>query len=144
MRPKEQRTNRLTVRDLMTEGVFAVGVDDNLETIRTLMEERNIRHAPVVGFGGVLLGLVTQRDLLRHSLKSDALPPRAEAEAMQMTTAGEIMTPNPTTADPELDIRDAARVMLDRKYGCLPVVEGARLVGIVTEADFVRFLAAGD
>ncbi|HYU32449.1 MAG TPA: CBS domain-containing protein [Thermoanaerobaculia bacterium] len=136
--------NRLTVRDLMTEGVFAVAVDDNLETIRTLMQERNIRHAPVVGNGGVLLGLVTHRDLLRNTLKSEALPPQAQAEAMQMTTAGEVMTLNPATADPDLDIRDAARVMLDKKYGCLPVVEGARLIGIVTESDFVRFLAAGD
>lgn len=136
--------NRLMVRDLMTEGAFAVGVDDNLETIRTLMEERNIRHAPVVGSGGVLLGLVTQRDLIRNTLRSDALPPQAAAEAMQMTTAGEVMTLNPVTAEPDQDIRDAARVMLDNKYGCLPVVEGARLVGIVTESDFVRFLAAGD
>jgi CBS domain-containing membrane protein len=136
--------SRLTVRDLMTEGVFAVGVDDNLETVRTLMEERNIRHAPVVGFGGVLLGLVTHRDVLRNSLKSDALPPQAQAEAMQMTTAGEIMTRDPVTAAPGVDIRDAARIMLDKKFGCLPVVEGGRLVGIVTESDFVRFLAAGD
>src|SRR6187402_1818342 len=102
MRPEVQRTmNRLTVRDLMTEGVFAIGVDDNLETIRTLMEERNIRHAPVVGYGGVLLGLVTHRDLLRNTLRSHALPPQAQAEAMQMTTAGEIMTLNPATADPD-------------------------------------------
>lgn len=136
--------SQLTVRDLMTEGVFAVEVDDNLETIRTLMEERNIRHAPVVGYGGVLLGLVTHRDLLRNTLKSQALLPQAQAEAMQMTTAGEIMTLNPVTAAPEEDIRQAARVMLDKKYGCLPVVEGSRLVGIVTESDFVRFLAAGD
>ena len=145
MSQEEKRTmSLLTVRDLMTEGVFAVGVDDNLETIRTLMEERNIRHAPVVGYGGVLLGLVTHRDLLRNSLKSEALPPQAQAEAMQLTTAGEIMTLNPVTAEPDQDIRHAARVMLDKKYGCLPVVEGSRLIGIVTESDFVRFLAAGD
>jgi len=135
---------RLTVRDLMTEGVFAVGVDDNLETVRTLMAERNIRHAPVVGYGGVLLGLVTHRDLLRNTLKPEALPPQAQAEAMQLTTAGEVMTLNPVTVGPDLDIREAARVMLAKKYGCLPVVEGSRLVGIVTESDFVRFLAAGD
>jgi CBS domain-containing membrane protein len=134
----------LRVRDLMTEGVFAVGVNDDLETIRTLMEERSIRHAPVVGEGGILLGLVSQRDLIRNSLRAQALPPSAMAAAMQMTTAGEIMTPNVVTAAPDQDIRDAARVMLDNKYGCLPVVEGTRLVGIVTESDFVRFLAAGD
>ena len=136
--------DRLCVRDLMTEGVFAVGVNDDLETIRTLMEERSIRHAPVVGEGGILLGLVSQRDLIRNSLRAQALPPAAMAAAMQMTTAGEIMTPNVVTAAPGQDIREAARVMLDNKYGCLPVVEGRRLVGIVTESDFVRFLAAGD
>ena len=136
--------NRLRVRDLMTQGVFAVGVNDDLETIHTLMAERNIRHAPVVSDGGLLLGLVTQRDLIRNSLKSQALPPSAMAAAMQTTTAGEIMTLNVATAKPDQDIREAARVMLDHKYGCLPVVDGTRLVGIVTESDFVRFLAAGD
>lgn len=136
--------DQLSVRDLMTEGVFAVGVNDDLETIQTLMEERSIRHAPVVGEGGILLGLVSQRDLIRNSLRAQALPPTAMAAAMQMTTAGEIMTPNVVTAAPDQDIREAARVMLDNKYGCLPVVEGTRLVGIVTESDFVRFLAAGD
>jgi CBS domain-containing membrane protein len=135
---------RLRVRDLMTEGVFAVSVGDDLETIRNLMEERSIRHAPVVGDGGVLVGLVSQRDLIRNSLKAQALPPSAMAAAMQLTTAGEIMTHNVATARPDQDIREAARLMLDHKYGCLPVVDGARLVGIVTESDFVRFLAAGD
>ncbi len=145
MKPDDSQTSlRLTVRDLMTRGVYAVGVDDNLETIRTLLQERNIRHAPVVSPDGVLLGLVTQRDLLRSTLRSEALPPQVQAEALQMTTAGEVMTVNPVTVEPGLDIRDAARIMLAKKYGCLPVVEDDRLVGIVTEADFVRFLAAGD
>jgi CBS domain-containing membrane protein len=136
--------NRLRVRDLMTRGVYAVGVGDDLETIRALMEERGIRHAPVVGEGGILLGLVSQRDLIRSSLNSQALPPAAMAAAMQLTTAGEIMTRSVATAAPDQDIRDAARIMLEHKYGCLPVVDGSRLVGIVTESDFVRFLAAGD
>ena len=136
--------DRLCVRDLMTPGVYAVSVSDSLETIRTLMEERSIRHAPVVGEGGILIGLVTQRDVLRNSFKNQALPPSAMAAAMQMTTAGEIMTQGVVTAAPDQDIRDAARIMLANKYGCLPVVEDSRLVGIVTESDFVRLLAAGD
>lgn len=136
--------NRLRVRDLMTKGVFAVGLNDDLETIRTLMEERNIRHAPVVGPDGILLGIVSQRDLLGNSLRSTSLPPQAVAEAMQLTIARDVMTYNPVTAEPDLDIREAARIMLENKFGCLPVVEDSRLVGIVTESDFVRFLAAGD
>lgn len=136
---------QLRVRDLMTEGVFAVHVDDVLATIDELMEERNIRHAPVVGPGGDLVGLISQRDLLRHSLKDlPGLSLSTGKPLRQAVTAGEIMTRDVTTTFRDQDIRDAARIMLDKKYGCLPVVEGTRLVGIITEADFVRFLAAGD
>jgi CBS domain-containing membrane protein len=136
---------RLQVRDLMTRGVYAVNVSDDLETVNNLMDERGIRHAPVVNRDGCLVGLVTQRDLLRNSLKGNVgLPPEAERQARLQITAGEIMSQDVVTARPEQDIRDAARIMLDNKFGCLPVVEGNRLVGIVTESDFVRLLAAGD
>lgn len=136
---------RLQVRDLMTQGVYAVNVDDDLDTVGNLMEERNIRHAPVVDRAGGLVGLVTQRDLLRNSLKGQSgLPPEAERQARLQVTAGEIMIQGVVTASPGQDIRDAARIMLDHKFGCLPVVEGHRLVGIVTESDFVRLLASGD
>lgn len=136
---------RLQVRDLMTSGVYAVNANDDLETVNTLMDERNIRHAPVVDDAGGLLGLVTQRDLLRVGLKDQTgLPPEAERQARLQITAGEIMVRDVVTTSPGQDIRDAARIMLDNKFGCLPVLDGHRLVGIVTEADFVRLLASGD
>jgi CBS domain-containing protein len=136
--------SQLRVRDLMTEGVFAVGVNDDLATVSDLMDERNIRHAPVV-HGGRLIGLISHRDLLRHALKGQVgTAPEVERANQLMLTAGEIMTEKVATAGPDQDIRDAARLMLENKYGCLPVIEEARLVGILTESDFVRFLAAGD
>jgi CBS domain-containing membrane protein len=135
---------QLRVRDLMTKGVFAVEVDDNLATVSDLMDERSIRHAPVVQ-DGRLIGLISHRDLLRYALRGQAgAPPEVERAAQLTLTAGEIMTREVATARPEEDIRDAARVMVENKYGCLPVLEGSRLVGILTESDFVRFLAAGD
>ena len=136
---------RLQVSDLMTQGVFAVGVEDDLETVTNLMDDRNIRHAPVVDAAGNLVGLVTQRDLLRTGLGGQGqLPPEAERQARLHVNVGEIMNPDVVTARPDQDIRDAARIMLDNKFGCLPVVENQRLVGIVTESDFVRLMAAGD
>ena len=140
---------RLQVRDLMTEGVFAVGVEDDLETVTNLMDDRNIRHAPVVDGAGNLVGLVTQRDLLRTGLGGmggrGQLPPEAERQARLHVSVAEIMVPEVVTARPDQDIRDAARVMLENKFGCLPVVDvHQRLVGIVTESDFVRLMAAGD
>jgi CBS domain-containing membrane protein len=135
----------MRVSDLMTPGVFAVGVEDDLETVTNLMDDRNIRHAPVVDSAGNLVGLVTQRDLLRTGLGGQGqLPPEAERQARLHVAVGEIMIPDVVTARPDQDIRDAARIMLDNKFGCLPVVEDSRLVGIVTEADFVRLMAAGD
>lgn len=135
---------QLRVRDLMTQGVYAVDVNDHLVTVSDLMDERNIRHAPVVQDGG-LVGLISHRDMLRYALKGQAgAPPEVERAAQLTVTAGEIMTRDVATASPEQDIRVAARLMLENKYGCLPVVDGPRLVGILTESDFVRFLAAGD
>lgn len=136
--------NALRVRDLMTEGVFAVDVNDHLVTVSDLMDARNIRHAPVVE-DGRLVGLISNRDLLRNTVRGQGgLPPEIERSAQLTVTAGEIMTRDVETAEPDQDIREAARVMLEGKYGCLPVVEGSRLVGILTESDFVRFLASGD
>lgn len=135
----------MRVRDLMTPGVFAVGVEDDLETVTNLMDDRSIRHAPVVDSAGNLVGLVTQRDLLRTGLGGQGqLPPETERQARLHVIVGEIMIPDVVTARPDQDIRDAARIMLDNKFGCLPVVENQRLVGIVTESDFVRLMAAGD
>jgi CBS domain-containing membrane protein len=139
------RLTRLRVRDLMTWGTFAVRAKDDLATVSDLMDEHSVRHIPVVDGEGRLLGLVSHRDLLRSALRGQpGLPPEIAKNLLLATTAGQIMTRDPRTAGPEDDIRQAAQVMLDHKYGCLPVVENGRLVGIITESDFVRFLAAGD
>ena len=135
---------QLRVRDLMTTGVFAVQAADDLETVNDLMEERSVRHIPVVDENGKLIGLVSQRDVLRNSLVGrEKLPPELAGSSLR-TAVGQIMTRGIMTAEPDQDIRTAARVMFENKYGCLPVVDDKRLVGILTESDFVRFLAAGD
>lgn len=132
----------LRVRDLMTAGVFAVGENDSLETVRDLLDQRGIRHAPVVGASGALVGIISQRDLPRFTRLD--VPPEEAARLERTLRAAEIMTRDVFTVEPEEDIRRAARTLLDHKIGCLPVVEGGRLVGIITEADFVRLMAAGD
>jgi CBS domain-containing membrane protein len=56
----------------------------------------------------------------------------------------EIMTVVPETADPEMLVEEAGQLLLEYKFGCLPVVEGTKLVGILTEADFVRHVVEGE
>ena len=135
---------RLRVRDLMTAHVFAVRQNDDLLTVTELMDEHAFRHLPVVDAQSRVQGLVSQRDLLRTALRQPSLPPDVERHMLLSTTAGQIMTPEPRTIGPDEDIRRAAQIMLEHKYGCLPVVDKGRLVGILTEADFVRFLAVGE
>lgn len=137
--------SQLTVRDLMTDQVFAVRPEDDLATLRDLMIERNVRHIPVVGRDHELLGLVSHRDLLRGSLiEQPEVPDFIEQAVLERVKVREVMTENIVAVDPETDLRDAAGMMFDNKIGCLPVTEGERLVGILTEADFVRFLARGN
>ena len=130
--------DEIFVRNLMTEHVFAVRANDGPEKISELMAEHHVRHVPVVDTYGKLLGIVSHRDLLRHHL--DAADP-GTPEAAGTIDAEELMTFPVETVDRDTDIRVAAQIMYKHKYGCLPVVEEERLVGILTEADFVRFMA---
>lgn len=133
----------LRVRDLMTPHVFSVRPEDSVEHVRELMDAKHIRHVPVLEEDGSLAGLVSERDLLRRAPGAEAeLPLSAQADVFTAVRVSEIMTWEVETVAGDEDAAAAAQVMLDNKYGCLPVVDGGTLVGILTEADFVRFVAA--
>jgi len=85
---------------------------------------------PVVDEQRTVVGVVSQRDVLQRALFQHS------------GTVNDIMSWHIETIGPDDDISVAARIMLDHKYGCLPVVEHGRLAGILTEADFVRHMAA--
>lgn len=129
----------MLVRDLMTENPFTLSANDNLVTLYDMMDEKHIRHVPVVDNEGDLLGLVTHRDLVRSALHVDAeLPVSHQRQMLRGIKIEEIMAPEVETIDPEMNLLDAAQMMLENKFGCLPVVEGDHLVGIITESDFVK------
>lgn len=133
----------LRVRDLMTADVFTVRPDDPLTTLRDLMDDKHIRHVPVVDEDGSLAGLVSERDLLRRASGADTdLPLSVQADVFAAVRVRDIMTWDIETVEAETDAGSAAQIMLENKYGCLPVTDGDTLVGILTEADFVRFVAA--
>lgn len=133
------RPNGRLVRDLMTDKVFTLGPADNLVALEDLMDARHVRHVPIVDREGDLVGLVTQRDLSRSMLgRLDDLPMSVERDVLRGRRIREIMTTEPDTVEPETSLKEAAATLLENKIGCLPVVEGLHLVGILTEADFVR------
>ena len=123
----------------MTDRVFTLQPNDDLETLYDLMDAHHIRHVPIVDRDGDIVGLVTQRDLPRSALGSqDTLPLSMQQEILRRRRVREIMATEVETVEADESLSTAAQMLLENKIGCLPVVEGEHLVGILTEADFVR------
>lgn len=130
----------LKVQDLMTERVFSVHPNDTLDKVYEMMNEENVRHVPVINMEQELEGIVSQRDLTHAILHGDTELPYAELqELLKSTKVHEIMTTDAESIDPLEKATEAGMIMLENKFGCLPVVSGTRLVGILTESDFIRY-----
>lgn len=132
-------SDEMIVSDVMTADPVTVLPTDNLAHVYELMNGRSIRHLPVVNGDGELVGLISHRDLVRVALFAfDDLPFTEQKTFLAETAAHEAMTTDPDTVEPGTPVAEAARLLFENKFGCLPVVEGTRLVGILTEADFVK------
>ena len=131
---------RMRVGELMTTDVVTLTEDETLAHAQRCMARGRIRHLPVVRGDRKLVGLVTHRDLLAASFSIFAEVDASEQRRIFDTVrVVEAMHRDVVTVSPELPVSKAARILLENKYGCLPVVDDEhRLQGIVTEADFLR------
>jgi CBS domain-containing protein len=131
----------MRVRDLMQRDVVTLRAGDSLDLADDIMRLGRIRHLPVVS-GERLVGILSQRDLFRAAVSSLLqLKRAAEREWLAAVPVESVMTSPVTTAHPDDSVRQAVGVMLERKIGCLPVVEDGRLVGLLAESDCLRHLA---
>ena len=129
----------LTVADLMTPSPYCVHADDTLATAWDWMENERVRHLPVVDEDGNLEGVLSHRDLLRHALAGlEDVPMNQVVKYLERRSVRSAMVTEAEHADPSERVEQAAERMLENKWGCLPVCEGHRVVGILTESDFVR------
>jgi CBS domain-containing protein len=134
----------MQVRDLMTDTVFTLRPQDDLAALYDLMDAKHIRHVPIVDRERELVGLVTHRDLSRSALgPQEEAPLSLQREMLRRRKVREIMATEVDTIEPDEDLRVAAEMLIENKIGCLPVVEGTHLVGILTESDFVRHYVQG-
>jgi CBS domain-containing membrane protein len=132
-----------TVSDLMSSEVVTLERNETLDLADRIMSLGRIRHMPVLDEDGQLCGVVSQRDLFRGALATAlGYGVVAQNKLLAALQVKEVMTTELLTATPDMPIAEAARVMLRHKVGCLPVLDGERLVGLITEADFVKHVAA--
>src|SRR5579872_542157 len=132
----------LRVRDVMTAEVTTLQRNDKLTLADDIMRLGRIRHLPVLDENGRLAGIVSQRDLFHGALaKVLGYGGHAQRQLMDTLAVKEVMTSEVITTTPDTPLAEAARLLVERKIGCLPVVEAGRLVGIITEGDFVALAA---
>ncbi|MGH7430574.1 MAG: CBS domain-containing protein [Candidatus Methylomirabilales bacterium] len=128
----------MRVAERMRTAVVLVRPSDSVWIALKLLGERHIRHLPVVE-DGRLVGIVTDRDirLVYPSAVTADDKKQDPFDALEKISVGQIMTKRVFTVTPETSIADAARLLLERRIGGLPVVQGDLLVGIITKTDIL-------
>lgn len=128
----------ITLSEIMTEQPFTLGPDNSLKQAIDLMNQERIRHIPIVNDEQHLLGLVTLSDVLAARESKLVLGTQErEEEFTDNVQLAELMTRNVACVDSHAGIKEAALYLQRHKYGCLPVVDRGRLIGIVTDTDFI-------
>lgn len=122
----------------MKTEVVTLRADEQLSVASDIMHLARIRHLPIVQ-GDQLVGIISQRDLYKASLSSLLGYNYAEnRDHLKRVVIKDVMAKRVITISPDAEIPEAARIMLAQKIGCLPVVEGSHLVGMVTETDIIE------
>jgi acetoin utilization protein AcuB len=130
----------MQVQEMMSTAVEVAGRNDDLSMVEELMTAKQLRHVPVVE-DGELVGIVSQRDLFKAMMSSTmGYGEKAQKAYLHNVRVKEVMTYPAITVAPDISVGAAAELMLQKGIGCLPVVDGTRLVGMVTKTDLLRYL----
>lgn len=137
-------SKNLLVRDVMTKEVVTLERNEKLSVADDVMRLGRIRHLPVVDDEQNLAGIVSQRDLFHSGLlRALGYGSHAKERALDLLVLKEAMKTEVVTVTPSAPLAEAAKLMLERKIGSLVVVEGKKIVGILTESDFVKLALQG-
>lgn len=127
----------LKAKDLMTTPVETLAPHDDIDLASMLMRLDRLHHLPVVDEGR-LVGLISDRDILRAERSTMVGATKDEARRFNMKIrASEVMTDAVQTIAPDTSAVEAAQIMRERGFGCLPVVDDGEVVGIVTPRDYL-------
>lgn len=129
---KEYRPSKIKVEEFMQTDLFTVQKDDIIELVAEMMDWREISFTPVENTKGDLIGLVSSKMILRHLVKGNRLHEKGTG------TVKDIMMKNPPSISSDATILEAMKKMREAKIGCLPVIKGKELIGLITQMDFLR------
>ena len=146
----------LKAKDIMTRDILSVTPDTEIVKAAKILLKNRINGLPVIDDSGKLVGVLCQSDLVAQQ-KTIPIPSvftllesfvsltsmkrlDKEVEKIAALSVKQAMTPNPVTVAPETDIENVAKLMVDKKYHTLPVMEGEKVVGIVGKEDVLKTL----
>lgn len=128
-----------SVRSIMSDDILTLGIENTLSDARIMMVENNIRHIPIVDDEQVLMGLVSQRDVLsveESTLFNINVTSRLDRE--QHVKIDDFYRRDVVTINAHVSVHNAALTIQKYKIGCLPILSGNKLIGLVTDSDFVN------
>jgi CBS domain-containing protein len=129
-----------TVRKIMMGSPVTLTPDDTLDLANNVISLGRIRHIPVVE-NGKLVGLLSERDLIGAAAnRIFGLNQKSKSALLKTESVKSIMKKRLVTVTPDTPIKDAARLMADKKIGCVPVISAGALVGLVTTTNVLRYL----
>lgn len=143
----DSEEDTMRVRELMSAGIVTIDEQASAHEAVQQMARHKLRHLPVVGQKGRLVGIVTDRDVRHHLFEPDVHRQVGTVSVERLLAAvpvANIMSTPVVTVEPDEPLEEAVRRMRRGKLGSLPVIEGGRLVGIVTETDLLRRLVGAD
>ena len=131
----------MIVKSVMTRNPFTINQHDPVTDAQSLMRREKIHRLPVINNARKLVGIISEKDLLYASPSpASTLNVYEMSNLLAKLKVERVMTREVLTVAPDTLVEDAARILVDNNIGGLPVMEGDRLVGIVTESDLFRLL----
>ena len=134
----------MLVRDRMTPDPVTITTETSLKEALDLVRSKPFRHLPVMDEDDKLVGIVTEKSLVYASPTPTTTLSVFEVDyILARTKVGQVIQGSVITVPPDLPVEEAARVMIDQRIGCLPVVEDEKLLGIISDTDIFRVFVEG-
>jgi acetoin utilization protein AcuB len=137
----------MRVSELMSGDVVTIGEVETCYEAVVRMCRRRVRHLPVLDREGALVGIVTDRDVRHRLFASDVYRQLGQVPVstlLRQASVRAVMSAPVLRISATADVAEAAERMRKEKVGCLPVVEGSRVVGMLTEIDILRHIAGAE